>query len=138
MKHPQPTEGDDSRASNGTAAPSLSTLYPARTVAGSVALSSQQDKPSLKAERNEAMSIGSGIVLFVIGAVLVFAVNVDTGGAIDLDIIGYILMGAGVLVFLIGMVLMFRRRSAVTTSSVQADPATGARVTRTETDGPVV
>lgn len=83
------------------------------------------------------MSIGSGIVLFVIGAVLVFAVNVDTGGVIDLDIIGYILMGAGVLVFLIGMILMFRRRSAVTTSSVQADPATGARVTRTETDGPV-
>jgi membrane-bound ClpP family serine protease len=85
------------------------------------------------------MSIGSGIVLFVIGAILVFAVNIDTGGVVDLDIIGYILMGAGVVVFLIGMILMFRRRSAVTTSTTQADPASGARVTRnvSETDGPI-
>ena len=85
------------------------------------------------------MSIGTGIVLFVIGAVLVFAVNIDTGGVVDLDIIGYILMGAGVLVFLIGLIMVFRRRSAVSTSTVQADPASGARVTRnvTESDGPI-
>jgi hypothetical protein len=34
--------------------------------------------------------------LFVIGAILVFAVNVDTSQFVDLDLIGYILMGAGV------------------------------------------
>ena len=45
------------------------------------------------------MSIGAGIALFVIGAILVFAVNVDTTQFVDLDLIGYILMGAGVLVF---------------------------------------
>ena len=45
------------------------------------------------------MSIGTGIVLFVIGAILAFAVNVEVEW-INLDLVGYILMGAGVLVFL--------------------------------------
>lgn len=39
------------------------------------------------------MGIGSGIALFVIGAILAFAVNIDLGGAVDLTTIGYILMG---------------------------------------------
>lgn len=55
------------------------------------------------------MSIGTGIALFVIGAILAFAVNVEIEG-VDLDLIGYILMGAGVLVFLIGIILMLTRR----------------------------
>ena len=52
------------------------------------------------------MGIGSGIALFVIGAILVFALNIDTGGYVDLDLIGYILMGAGVVVFLISLILL--------------------------------
>lgn len=56
------------------------------------------------------MSIGTGIVLFVIGAILAFAVNVDIAG-VDLDLIGYILMGAGVIVFLLGLILMTVRRN---------------------------
>ena len=77
------------------------------------------------------MSIGAGIALFVIGAILVFAVNVDTTQFIDLDLIGYILMGAGVLVFLLGLVFAFRRRpTAQVTRTV--DPVAGERVTRTE------
>lgn len=56
------------------------------------------------------MSIGSGIVLFVIGAILVFALNVEVSW-INLDMTGYILMGAGVVVFLIGLILYARRRS---------------------------
>jgi membrane-bound ClpP family serine protease len=60
------------------------------------------------------MSIGTGIVLFVIGAILTFAVNIESS-VINLDLIGYILMGAGLVVFIIGMVFMFRRRSSVTT-----------------------
>ncbi|RLK49233.1 DUF6458 family protein [Microbacterium telephonicum] len=75
------------------------------------------------------MSIGSGIALFVIGAILAFAVDVDVE-YVNLDLIGYILMGAGFLVFLIGIVLMARRRSTATVTRT-SDPA-GERVTRTE------
>ena len=84
------------------------------------------------------MSIGTGVVLFVIGAILVFAVNIDTGGVVELDMIGYILMGAGFVVFVIGMVLLARRRQAVTTSRSGTDSATGERVEQrvTEVDDP--
>jgi membrane-bound ClpP family serine protease len=84
------------------------------------------------------MSIGTGVVLFVIGAILVFAVNVDTGGFVDLDVIGYILMGAGLIVFVIGMVMLARRRQAVTTSRTGTDSVTGERVQQrvTEVDDP--
>lgn len=65
------------------------------------------------------MSIGSGIVLFVIGAILVFAVNVEVAW-VDLTMVGYILMGAGALVFLIGLILFARRRS--TRATPEAPP----------------
>lgn len=77
------------------------------------------------------MSIGAGIALFVIGAILVFAVNVDTTQFVDLDLIGYILMGAGVLVSLLGLVFAFRRRSTAQVTRT-VDPVAGERVTRTE------
>lgn len=76
------------------------------------------------------MGIGSGIVLVVIGAILVFALNIDTGGYVDLDLIGYILMGAGVVVFLISLVLMMRSRRTETVDRTTVDPASGERVTR--------
>jgi membrane protein implicated in regulation of membrane protease activity len=84
------------------------------------------------------MSIGTGVVLFVIGAILTFAVNVDTGTWVNLDLIGYILMGAGLVVFVIGLVMLGRRRQAVTTSRTGADPVTGERVSQrvTEVDDP--
>lgn len=78
----------------------------------------------------DIMGIGSGIALIVIGAILVFAINVDTGGYVDLDLIGYILMGAGVLVFLISLVLVMRRRQTDSVARTSVDPATGERVTR--------
>ena len=85
------------------------------------------------------MSIGTGVVLFVIGAILVFALNRDTGW-IDLDLVGYILMVAGVVVFVIGLVLLARRRRTVSVSHAAGDPVTGERVDRrvTESDDPVV
>ena len=87
------------------------------------------------------MSIGIGIVLFVIGAILTFAVNVDDlGGAVNVDLIGYILMGAGLIVFIIGLVLMFRKRQSVTTVSNGVD-SNGANVTQrrtSESDTPIV
>lgn len=55
------------------------------------------------------MTIGTGIVLLVIGAILVFAVNVDVQ-YVDLDLIGYILMVAGGVVVLLGLIFMMTRR----------------------------
>jgi nitrate reductase gamma subunit len=78
------------------------------------------------------MSIGAGIALFVIGAILAFAVNVQLD-FVNLDLIGYILMGAGVVVFVIGLVLMMRRRSSDTVTRTAVDPAAGERVTRQST-----
>ena len=78
------------------------------------------------------MSIGAGVVLFVIGAILAFAVNVQLEW-INLDLIGYILMGAGVLVFIIGLVLVMRRRSSESVTRTAVDPAAEERVTRRST-----
>ena len=55
------------------------------------------------------MSIGAGVALFVIGAILAFAVNVEVEW-VDLSLIGYILMAGGAVVFIVGLVLMMRRR----------------------------
>lgn len=81
------------------------------------------------------MSIGLGIVLFVIGAILAFAINLDVSG-IDLQMIGYILMGAGVVIVLIGIVLLAVRRRSVSSTSVRNDPRTGDREVRSETSAP--
>ena len=81
------------------------------------------------------MSIGLGIVLFVIGAILTFALNI-TVEWIDLQLVGYILMGAGVVVVIFGIVLLARRRRSVTTSHTSVDPASGDRVVRNEHSTP--
>ncbi len=73
------------------------------------------------------MTIGGGIALFVIGAILAFAINLENAW-VDLDLVGYILMGAGVLVFILGIILLVRRRQSVSTTRVVADPVTGERV----------
>ena len=78
------------------------------------------------------MSIGAGIALFVIGAILAFAVNVETE-FVNLDMIGYILMGAGFLVFIIGIILVARRRQSQTVTRTAVDPSAGERVTRSST-----
>lgn len=78
------------------------------------------------------MSIGAGILLFVIGAILAFAVNIEVEWA-NLDMIGYILMGAGALIFLIGIILMARRRQSDTVTRTAVDPAAGEQVTRKTT-----
>lgn len=78
------------------------------------------------------MSIGTGILLIVIGAILTFAVNVEVEWA-DLDLIGYILMGAGALILLIGLVMLARRRRSDVVTTTQVDPAAGEQVTRRST-----
>ncbi|WP_345802486.1 DUF6458 family protein [Microbacterium sp. AZCO] len=81
------------------------------------------------------MSIGAGIVLFVIGAILAFALNVQLDW-VNLDLVGYILMGAGVVVVLIGIVLLMRRRRSDVVTHTAVDPVAGERVTRRSTATP--
>ncbi|HEY2556533.1 MAG TPA: DUF6458 family protein [Diaminobutyricibacter sp.] len=85
------------------------------------------------------MSLGTGIVLFVIGAILAFALHVEVTW-INVVLVGYILMAAGLIMVILGIVLLARRRSAVTTARAGVDPVTGERVERrvTSTDDPVV
>jgi len=66
------------------------------------------------------MTMGTGIVLFVIGAILTFAINVDVEWA-NLDMIGYILMAAGAIAFVVGLVMMVSRRGRADDGRVVED-----------------
>ena len=68
------------------------------------------------------MGIGTGIVLFVIGAILEFALNVQVSW-IDLHLVGYILMIAGAVVFVISLILLLvrRRRTVGPTTTTDED-----------------
>lgn len=81
------------------------------------------------------MSLGLGIVLFAIGAILAFALNL-TVEWINLQMVGYILMAAGAVVIVLGIILLARRRRSVTTSQTSVDPASGDRLTRNEHSTP--
>jgi uncharacterized membrane protein len=78
------------------------------------------------------MSIGFGIFLIALGAILSYALNIEVSW-IDLDTVGTILMIAGVLVTIIGILLMVRRRSAVSETRTRHD-ADGNTVTRRRSD----
>jgi nitrate reductase gamma subunit len=77
------------------------------------------------------MSIGFGIFLVAVGAILAFAVQVSVEW-IAVTTVGYILMAAGGVMIVIGAVLMARKRSSVTTQRTQVDPNNGEQVTRRE------
>ena len=83
------------------------------------------------------MSLGTGIVLFVIGAILAFALNIQVDW-INLQLVGYILMVAGVVGIIIGIILLTRRRRSVATTRTTVDPVTGDRVTRRGVDDDVI
>ena len=51
------------------------------------------------------MGIGFSIVLFVIGAILTFALEVDTGSGLNLNTVGIILMVGGLLGLLVSVLL---------------------------------
>lgn len=80
------------------------------------------------------MSIGFGIFLFAVGAILAFAVNLSVEG-VDLIMVGYIFMIAGAVTTVIGLVLMARRRSE--THETTVDPVSGARTSRRSTSDPI-
>ncbi|TQL47519.1 hypothetical protein FB562_0582 [Homoserinimonas aerilata] len=76
------------------------------------------------------MGIGTGIFLFVVGAIVTFALNFEVEWA-NLDLIGYILMGAGFIVFVISLILVMRKRSSVET--VRRVDGAGEQVVERET-----
>jgi hypothetical protein len=50
------------------------------------------------------MGLGVGIFLIAVGAILTFAVNADTNGAVNIDAVGWILMGVGLASILLSMI----------------------------------
>jgi Domain of unknown function (DUF6458) len=78
------------------------------------------------------MGIGTGIVLFVFGAALTFALNFQVGW-INLDLVGILLMGAGAVVFILGLVSMLRKRQTITTVHSSVDPKSGESVAQRRT-----
>jgi hypothetical protein len=86
------------------------------------------------------MSIGTGIGLIVVGAILAFAIQLPNS-VVSLPLIGYILMAGGAVVLIIGIVLLTRKRQSVTTvtSGVDADGrAVDQRRTSVTPDDPTV
>lgn len=79
------------------------------------------------------MSIGGGIFLIVVGAILAFALNVQVDW-VDLDLVGYLLMGAGFVITVIGLVLLARRRQSVTSQRTVREPDGDATVTERSTN----
>jgi membrane-bound ClpP family serine protease len=83
------------------------------------------------------MGIGSGIFLFVVGAIIAFAINVQVA-AVNLHLIGYLLMGAGVVVFLISIIMVSRKRSTVSTTRTAVDPSGNEKIVSHETKDDVI
>jgi len=50
------------------------------------------------------MGLGVGIFLIAVGAILTFAVNADTGGTVNIDTIGWILMAVGAAGVLLSLI----------------------------------
>ncbi|MCX7522044.1 DUF6458 family protein [Microbacterium sp. STN6] len=84
------------------------------------------------------MSIGFGVFLIVVGAILTFALNVTTTW-IDLHLVGWILMAAGLIVVIIGIALMVRKRQTIVTNR-NVDSAGRERIAETDRrdDPPIV
>jgi len=83
------------------------------------------------------MGIGTGIFLFVVGAIISFALSLTVPG-VNLQLVGYLLMGAGVVVFLISIIMVTRKRSTMSTTRTAVDPAGTEKTTSQETRGDVI
>lgn len=81
------------------------------------------------------MSLGTGIFLIVVGAIIRWALpGLWEVPGVDWTMIGTILLVAGIVVSIFGIIQFFRagRRKSVTRSEV--DPRTGARIDTNESD----
>ena len=81
------------------------------------------------------MSLGGGIFLIVVGAILAFALNVNLSW-IDLHMVGYICLIAGIIITIIGIILITRRRTSRITRSTTIDPNSGQQIDTTRRDDP--
>ncbi|MGC5078212.1 DUF6458 family protein [Agrococcus sp. DT81.2] len=79
------------------------------------------------------MSIGFGIFLMAVGAIIAFAVPGlwQVEGA-NWELIGWIVLGAGALITLLGIIMAARSGRTSQVSRTAVDPDTGTRVERTE------
>jgi hypothetical protein len=91
-------------------------------------LSIESAPRAIPKQKENEMSLGAGIVLFVIGAILVFATDIQLD-FLNLDVVGYILMIAGIVGVILGLVVLTRRRGTVASTRSATDPVTGDRVT---------
>lgn len=83
---------------------------------------------------NRAVNIGGPIALFILGAVLYFALKVDTPG-VDASMVGLIAMIGGGLWLVVGVIMGSQKRKATTTArDVTHDPSApgGQRVNESE------
>ncbi len=85
------------------------------------------------------MTIGSGIALIILGAILAFGIDADQFGGINVQTIGYILMIGGLVGTLIGVGLMSRRTAPRRTSRTEVveqnqTPTGTETVRRTDND----
>lgn len=65
------------------------------------------------------MTIGSGIGLIILGAILAFGVEADAVAGINLQFIGYILMAGGAIGLVLGIALLSRRSGPRRTSRTE-------------------
>ena len=65
------------------------------------------------------MTIGSGIGLIILGAILAFGIEADAISGINLQFIGYILMVGGLVGLIIGIGLISRRTAPRRTSRTE-------------------
>lgn len=71
-------------------------------------------------------AIVGGIILFVLGAIVRFALEIDLPG-VDGGTLGIILMVAGVVLFLVGLLLMLRSRKTVVSTQSAPDRTVSER-----------
>ena len=64
------------------------------------------------------MGIGVSVFLIAIGAILAFALDVDSSGGVNTNTIGVILMVAGAIGLLTSMLVFGNRGGAATTETV--------------------
>ena len=67
------------------------------------------------------MTMGTGLVLVAVGAILRYAVN-DSFDEVDLETVGLILMAVGVVAFVVGAIYAFSRRGTVVREEVVERP----------------
>ena len=68
-----------------------------------------------------AMTMGTGLVLIAIGAILRYAVN-DSIEDVDLETVGLILIAVGAVAFIVGAIYAFGRRDRVVREEVVERP----------------